>query len=205
MPNAGFIGFTGTPVALEDRETIAVFGEYVSIYDIQQSQQDEATVPIYYESRLAELQLAKEVSKLDAEVDEIMEQAQGSTDSEIAQQKRKWTALEKLVTSDARMERVALDIVKHWQDRLNTVKGKAMIVCISREACAKMYDKLIAVKPEWAGSKDRSGRLNAADGKVRVMMTGSASDNERLQVHLYSKYDRKQLEKRFKNENSSLE
>lgn len=134
-----------------------------------------------------------------------MEQAQDSTDSEIAQQKRKWTALEKLVTSDARIERVAQDIVKHWQDRLNTVKGKAMLVCISREACVKMYDKLVALKPEWAGSKDSRGRLNAAEGKVRVMMTGSASDNARLQAHLYSKYDRKQLEKRFKNENSSLE
>ena len=204
LPNAGFIGFTGTPVSLEDRETIAVFGEYVSIYDIQQSQQDRATVPIYYESRLAELQLGKEVSELDAEVDEIMEQLQDNTDREIERQKRKWIALEKLVTSDARMERVAQDIVKHWQDRLDTIKGKAMIVCISREACVKMYDKLIALNPEWAGSKDHSDRLNASDGKVRVMMTGSASDNERLQAHLYSKYDRKRVEKRFKNEDSNL-
>ena len=205
LPNAGFIGFTGTPVSLEDRETTAVFGEYVSIYDIQQSQQDQATVPIYYESRLAELQLAKEVGRLDAEVDEIMERAQDNTDREIEQQKRKWVALEKLVTSDARMERVAQDIIKHWQERLNIIQGKAMIVCISREACVKMYDKLVALRPEWAGSKDRSGRLNAADGKVRVMMTGSASDNERLQAHLYSKYDRRHLEKRFKDENSNLE
>jgi len=205
LPNAGFIGFTGTPVSLEDRDTTAVFGEYISIYDIQQSQQDQATVPIYYESRLAELQLAKEVSKLDAEVDEIMEQSQDNTDREVERQKRKWTALEKLVTSDARMERVAQDIVKHWQGRLNTIKGKAMIVCISREACVKIYDRLIALKPEWAGSKDRSGRLNANDGKVRVMMTGSASDNERLQAHLYSKYDSKNLERRFKNEDNELE
>ena len=205
LPNAGFIGFTGTPVSLEDRETTAVFGEYVSIYDIQQSQQDQATVPIYYESRLAELQLVKEVSRLDAEVDEIMERAQDNTDREIEQQKRKWVALEKLVTSDARMERVAQDIIKHWQERLNTIEGKAMIVCISREACVKLYDKLVALRPEWAGSKDRSGRFNAADGKVRVMMTGSASDNERLQAHLYSKHDRKHLEKRFKDENSNLE
>lgn len=204
LPNAGFIGFTGTPVSQEDRDTIAVFGDYVSIYDIEQAVKDGATVPIYYESRLAELQLTQQETDLDAEVDEIMEQSEDSTDSYVNEQKTKWAALEKLVTADSRVKQVASNLVNHWEDRLKTIDGKAMIVCISREACVQMFNEIIALRPDWAGSLDDNGRPSFNDGAVRVVMTGSASDKKLLRTHVYDKKGRKKLESRCKDVNDPL-
>ena len=135
LPNAGLIGFTGTPISEKDRDTVAIFGDYVSIYDIEQAVKDHATVPIYYESRLAQLQLVQEASDIDAEVDEIMEQSSNDSDTYIDEQKRKWAALEKLVTTESRVKQIAKNIIEHWEKRLNIMDGKAMIVCISRQAC----------------------------------------------------------------------
>lgn len=204
LPNAGFIGFTGTPISKEDRDTIAVFGDYVSIYDIEQAVKDGATVPIYYESRLAELQLLGSESEIDAEVDEVMEQSEDNSDSYINEQKTKWAALEKLVTADSRVKKVAKNLVNHWEDRLSSIEGKAMIVCISREACVQMYNELIALRPEWAGTVDENGRPSLEDGAVRVVMTGSASDKKHLRNHVFDKKGRKKLETRVKDENDPL-
>ena len=204
LPNAGFIGFTGTPVAQEDRDTKAVFGDYVSIYDIEQAVKDGATVPIYYESRLAELQLSSEESDIDAEVDEVMEQSEDSSDSYVNEQKTKWAALEKLVTAESRVKKVAENLVSHWEDRLNSIDGKAMIVCISREACVQMYNKIVEIRPDWAGTLDDNGRPSLDDGVVRIVMTGSASDKKELRNHVFDKRGRKKLEKRCKDSDDPL-
>ncbi len=203
LPNAGFIGFTGTPISKQDRDTREVFGDYVSIYDIEQSIKDQATVPIYYESRLVNLHLTEDANDLDTEVDEIME-SQSTSDSYINEQKRKWASLEKLVTTTSRMKQVAQDIVQHWDNRLHVIDGKALIVCISRRACVQLYNELIALKPEWAGSQDSHGKPNVDDGVVRIVMTGSASDRKPLRNHDYGKEGRKNLETRFKRSDDTL-
>jgi type I restriction enzyme R subunit len=204
IPNAGFIGFTGTPVSQEDRDTIAIFGEYVSVYDIEQAVKDGATVPIYYESRLANLQLVVEDDLIDSEVDNVMDVAEDSSDTYANEQKTKWAALEKLVTADSRIKQVSKNLVEHWEDRLKSMDGKAIIVCISRQACVQMYDAIIALRPDWAGTVDSNGRPNLDDGIVRVVMTGSASDKKELRTHVYDKKGRKDLEKRCKDGNDSL-
>ena len=204
LPNAGFIGFTGTPISKQDRDTVAVFGDYVSIYDIKQAVKDCATVPIYYESRLAQLQLVQEANEIDAEVDEIMEQSNNGSDTYINKQKRKWAALEKLVTTESRMKQIAENIIEHWEKRLNIMDGKAMIVCISRQACVQMYNEIIHLKPEWVGTTDKVGRPHLQNGVIRVVMTGSASDEKFLRTHVYDKKGRKSLENRFKDPSDSL-
>ena len=149
FPNAGFIGFTGTPVAMVDRDTRAVFGEYIHIYDIEQAVSDGATVPIYFESRLAKLELNyDDMPSLDDDFEELV--AEVDDDEEFAnKQKSKWAALEALVTAEPRIKQVATDLVKHFGKRLDTLEGKAMIVCMSREACVHMYNELIKIRPEW--------------------------------------------------------
>ena len=204
LPNAGFIGFTGTPISKTDRDTVAVFGDYVSIYDIEQAVKDKATVPIYYESRLAELQLSREENDLDMEVDEIMEQSEDNSDTYANQQKKKWAALEKLVTTKPRIKQVAKNLVEHWENRLQVIDGKAMIVCISREACVQMYNEIVALKPDWAGTEDDNGRPRLNDGVIRVVMTGNASDKKELRNHVYDKRGRKVLERRYKDAGDPL-
>ena len=205
LPNAGFIGFTGTPISKKDRDTVAIFGDYVSIYDIEQAVTDKATVPIYYESRLAKLQLVKEASEIDAEVDEIMERSSNDSDTYINEQKRKWAALEKLVTAESRMKQIAKNLIEHWEKRLEAMYGKAMIVCISRQACVQMYNEIVRLKPKWIGTIDKNGRPSLQDGIIRVVMTGSASDERSLRHHVYDKKGRKSLENRFKNPKDSLQ
>jgi type I restriction enzyme R subunit len=204
LPNAGFIGFTGTPVSQEDRDTIGVFGDYVSIYDIEQAEKDKATVPIYYDSRLADLTLEVEEAEIDDEVDEIIEQSQDFSDTYANQQKKKWAALEKLVTAESRVRKVAKNLVEHFEDRLETLDGKGIIVCISRQACVQMYDEIIKLRPDWSGSLDENGRPSINDGVVRVVITGSASDKRELRSHVYDKKGRKHLEKRCKDPNDPL-
>ena len=196
MPQASFIGFTGTPIAQGDRDTRAVFGDYVSIYDIQDAVEDGATVEIYYESRLAKLDINQAgIEALNEAVEEIVEQDESLAAQEKA--KSEWSTLEKLVGAQPRMDEVAQDLVAHFEARSAVVEGKAMIVCMGREICARMYQALVALRPDWHGDS-----IDA--GAIKVVMTGSASDPELLRPHVTNKREKKTLEKRFKAPEDSL-
>jgi type I restriction enzyme R subunit len=190
LPNASFIGFTGTPVELTDKNTRAVFGDYISVYDIQRAVQDGATVPIYYESRLAKLEL-KETEKpnIDPEFEDITE---GEEIDRKEKLKSKWAQLEALVGSDKRVRLVAEDLVQHFEDRLAIMDGKAMVVCMSRRICIDLYNAITALRPEWHHDDDDKGT-------VKVIMTGSASDPLEWQRHIRNKPRREELAKRFRS------
>ncbi len=196
LPNATFIGFTGTPIESSDVNTPAVFGDYVSIYDIEDAVQDGATVKIFYESRLAKLNLNEaEMALLDEEFDEVLEDEEDLSSRE--QQKSKWSTIEKLVGAEPRLKAVAADIIDHFETRTNAMAGKAMVVCMSRDICAQMYNALIALRPEWHDE-------DPTKGAVKVVMTGSASDKALLQPHIYNKKVKKALEKRLKDPDDPL-
>ena len=197
LANATFIGFTGTPIALEDKDTRAVFGDYVSIYDIQDAVDDGATVPIFYESRLAKLDVNQaEIDALNAQVDEVIEDEEDITARE--KTKSDWAALTKLVGAQPRLEQVAADLVQHFETRTATLEGKAMIVCMSRDICAELYNAIVALRPDWHGSP-LGAAADPEKGAIKVVMTGSAADKPLLQPHLYSQQVKKRLEKRFKD------
>ncbi len=197
LPEASFIGFTGTPIDAADKDTRAVFGDYVSIYDIQDAVEDGATVPIYYESRLAKLDIhAADIEALNDEVEEVIEDEEDVATREST--KSKWAALEKLVGSEPRMQQVGKDLVDHFESRTATMPGKGMIVCMSREICVDMYAAIVAIKPEWHDP-------NPAGGAIKIVMTGSAADKEKLQPHIYTKDTRKRFEKRFKDIDDPLQ
>lgn len=190
MPSASYIGFTGTPIETDDKITTAVFGDYISIYDIQRAVQDGSTVPIYYEARLAKLQLQpEEMPQIDPEFEELTENEE---EEEKVHIKRKWAAMEKIVGADRRIKIIAQDIVNHYQNRKDTMDGKAMIVCMSRRICVDLYNELIKLKPDWHSDEDEKGSL-------KIVMTGSASDDEKMQLHIRSKARREALANRFKN------
>jgi len=195
LPNASFMGFTGTPIASEDKDTRAVFGDYVSIYDIQDAVDDGATVPIYYESRLAKLDLNhEELETLSDQVDELVE------DEETGQQEKTkgdWSRLEKLVGSEPRIKQVAADLVQHFETRNAAMNGKAMIVAMSRDICVKLYNAIVEIRPDWHST-------DVEQGAIKVIMTGSASDKDQLQTHIYNKQTKKRLEARFKDLNDPL-
>ncbi len=191
LPGATFVAFTGTPVSLDDRDTRAVFGDYVHIYDIEQAVRDGATVPIYYESRLAKLELKEtDVAALDEEVDELTEDEEG--DAAKVAKLRRWAALEQLVGAPPRIQKVAADIVQHFESRLAALDGKAMVVAMSRDICVHLYNAIVALRPDWHSD-------DPAKGAIKVVMTGSASDKGLLKPHIYPKEVRKRLETRFKN------
>lgn len=191
LPNASFIGFTGTPIASEDKDTRAVFGEYVSIYDIQDAVDDGATVPIYYESRLARLDINREqIEELSDQVDEVVEDEEDVGARE--KTKGEWSRLEKLVGAGPRLKQVAEDLVSHFEARTAVVEGKAMIVAMSRDICAHLYNEIVALRPEWHDPDPEKG-------VIKIVMTGSASDKPLLQPHIYNKQTKKRLEKRFKD------
>jgi len=191
LPGATFVAFTGTPVSLDDRDTRAVFGDYVHIYDIEQAVKDGATVPIYYEGRLAKLELKEaDVTLLDSEVDELTEDEEGDA-AKVAKLRRR-AALEQLVGAPPRIQKVAADIVAHFENRLSAMDGKAMVGAMSREICVHLYNAIVALRPEWHSD-------DPAQGAIRVVMTGSASDKALLKPHIYPKEVRKRLETRFKN------
>tara|TARA_R110002074_G_scaffold349634_1_gene520343 strand:- start:129697 stop:132855 length:3159 start_codon:yes stop_codon:yes gene_type:complete len=197
LPRASFIGFTGTPISAEDKDTRAVFGDYVSIYDIQDAVDDGSTVPIYYESRLAKLDINQaELELLNDEVDEVIEDEEDLASREST--KSKWAALEKLVGSEPRIQQVAKDLVAHFEVRTSTMQGKAMIVCMSREICVDMYNAIVALRPDWHNTDTNKG-------VIKVVMTGSASDKEKLQPHIYNKETKKLFEKRFKKTDDPLQ
>jgi type I restriction enzyme R subunit len=202
LPEASFIGFTGTPISAEDRDTQAVFGGYVSVYDIQDAVEDGATVPIYYESRLARLDINRaQIDELNQEVEEVIEDEEDVATRE--QTKSKWAELAKLVGADPRLEQVAADLVAHYETRVSAIEGKAMIVCMSRDICVALFDKIVALRPAWAGTKlAKEGKnigYNPDDGAIRIVMTGTASDRAALQDHAFTKAQKKTLERRFKD------
>jgi len=197
LKNAAFIGFTGTPISSEDKDTRAVFGDYVSIYDIQDAVEDGATVPIYYESRLAKLDINKaEIEELSDQVDEVVEDEEDVGSRE--KTKGEWSRLEKLVGATPRLKQIAADLVTHFEDRTEATAGKGMIVTMSREICVHLYNEIIALRPDWHDDDPKKG-------KIKIVMTGSASDKPLLQPHIYNKQVKKSLEKRFKDVNDPLQ
>jgi type I restriction enzyme R subunit len=185
LPNASFIGFTGTPIEKTDANTRAVFGDYISIYDIQRAVADHATVPIYYESRISKLSLnAEALPKLDEEFEEITEGEEFTRKEKL---KTKWAALEALVGDPKRIALVAADLVAHFEKRVEAMDGKAMIVCMSRRICVDLFDALIKLRPDWA------------EETLKVVMTGSAEDGPDWQKHIGNKTQRRQLANRFKD------
>lgn len=195
LPNASFIGFTGTPIEADDVNTPAVFGNYIDVYDISRAVEDGATVPIYYESRLARIELDEEEKpKIDAEVNELTEE-----DSEADQErfKKKWSTVEALVGSDKRLALVAKDMVAHFEDRVAALDGKAMVVCMSRRICVKLYDEIVKLRPHWHSADDNAGA-------VKIVMTGAASDPQEWQQHIGNKARRDLLAKRARDPQDPL-
>jgi type I restriction enzyme R subunit len=195
LPNATFIGFTGTPIEMADRDTQAVFGNHIDVYDIQQAVEDGATVRIYYESRLAKIELSPAEQKiLDERVEEVTE------DDELTERQRrfaKWTSVESVVGSESRIQQVAADLVRHFEQRLSAADGKGMIVCMSRRICVAMYHEIVKLRPEWHNPEDDKGA-------VKVIMTGSASDPSDWQEHIRTKARRKFIGDRLKDPQDPL-
>ena len=190
LPNATFVGFTGTPVSSSDHDTRAVFGEYIHVYDMQQAKEDGATVAIYYESRLAKLRLKDEdLPAIDDEVDEL---AEDEEESQQAKLKSRWAALEKIVGAEPRVASVAADLVAHFEERSTAQSGKAMVVAMSRDICVHLYNEIIKLRPDWHDSDPEKGA-------IKIVMTGSASDKALLRPHIYDGKVKKRLEKRFKD------
>ncbi len=200
LPHATFVAFTGTPVSGEDRDTRAVFGDYISVYDMQQAKEDGATVAIYYESRLTKLGLkADELATIDDEVDEL---AEDEEESQQAKLKSRWAALEKVVGAEPRIASVAADLVAHFEERANgqtgqAQTGKAMVVGMSRDICVHLYNEITKLRPDWHSADPELGA-------IKIVMTGSASDKALLRPHIYSAQVKKRLEQRFKKPDDPL-
>jgi type I restriction enzyme R subunit len=195
LPNASFIGFTGTPIEKTDRNTPAVFGNYIDIYDIEKAVHDGATVRIFYESRLAKLELKpEERPKIDPEFEEVTE---GEEVEKKEKLKSKWARLEALVGSEKRIRNIAKDIVNHFEERIKVLDGKAMIVCMSRRICVELHDEIIKLKAEWYNKDDDKGF-------IKVVMTGSASDPAGWQEHIRNKQRRRDIGDRMRDPNDSL-
>ncbi len=195
LPNASFIGFTGTPIEMADRDTQAVFGNHIDVYDIQQAVEDGATVRIYYESRLTKIELSPADQKiLDERVEEVTE------DDELTERQRrfaKWTSVESVVGSEPRIKQVAADLVTHFEQRLSAAEGKGMIVCMSRRICVEMHKEIVSLRPDWHNSDDDKGA-------IKVIMTGSASDPLDWQEHIRTKARRKSIGDRLKDPKDPL-
>ncbi len=190
LPNASFIGFTGTPVELQDASTRAVFGDYISVYDIQRAVQDQATVPIYYESRLAKIALNDAARpRIDPDFEEATEGEEVERKEKL---KSKWAQLEAIVGAAGRLKLIAEDIVDHFEKRLEALDGKAMIVCMSRRICVDLYRELVRLRPAWQSPEDDVGA-------IKVVMTGSASDPADWQPHIRTKPRREGLANRFRD------
>ena len=195
LPNASFIGFTGTPIEKEDVNTPAVFGEYIDVYDINRGVEDGATVPIYYESRVARIELDEdEKPQLD---DEVAELTEDEAEGEQERLKRKWANVAAVVGAEKRLAMVAKDLVEHFENRVVGMDGKAMIVCMSRWICVALYDEIITLRPEWHSDNDESG-------VIKIVMTGAASDPIEWQQHIGGKARRELLAKRIKDPDDPL-
>ncbi|TWH03937.1 type I restriction enzyme R subunit [Pseudoxanthomonas taiwanensis J19] len=195
LPNASFIGFTGTPIEADDVNTPAVFGHYIDIYDISRAVEDGATVPIYYESRLARIELDEdEKPRIDAEVEEILE---GEEETARERAKQKWATIEALVGAEKRLRQVAADIVQHFESRVAALDGKAMVVCMSRRICVALYDEIVKLRPDWHSPDDNAG-------VVKIVMTGAASDPPEWQAHIGNKARRDLLARRARDPDDPL-
>lgn len=195
LPNASFIGFTGTPIEATDVNTPAVFGNYIDIYDISRAVEDGATVAIYYESRLARIELDEdEKPRIDAEIEALLED---QDEPSAERTKQKWSTVEALVGSDKRLALVAADLVQHFEDRVAALNGKAMMVCMSRRICVALYDEIIKLRPDWHSSDDNAG-------SIKIVMTGAASDPVEWQQHIGNKARRDLLAKRARDPQDPL-
>jgi len=196
LPNAAFIGFTGTPIQADDRDTRAIFGEYIDVYDLTQAVEDEATVKVYYEGRLVRVELPEEVRVgLDEQFEEAAEAAEGIDRSRL---KSRWARVEAIVGADRRVAQVAADIVAHWETRQAVMVGKGLIVCMSRRICVDLYDQIVRLRPDWHSDDD-------ATGKIKVVITGSASDGPEYNRHIRNKDRLRDLKSRAKNPDDPLE
>lgn len=195
LPNASFIGFTGTPIELSDKNTRAVFGEYIDVYDIARAVEDKATVPIYYEARLAKMDLLKEATpKIDAEFEELTE---GEEVEKKEKLKSKWARLEAMVGSEKRVALIAKDLIEHFEARLGAMDGKGMFVAMSRRIAVELYDEVIKLRPQWHSD-------DISKGFIKVVMTGAASDPAHYQKHLHTKDERDLLADRMKDPKDEL-
>lgn len=196
LPGATYLGFTGTPIESNDRSTRVVFGDYIDIYDLTRAVDDGATVKIYYESRLAKVELsAEDYAALDELADKITEKVE---ESEATKAKSRWSRLEAIVGAEERLDLVARDIVDHWEKRREALLGKGMIVAMSRRIAVRLYEKIVALRPDWHSD-------DPAEGKIKVVMTGSTDDPANFQPHIYSKDVRKDLKARAKDADDPLE
>lgn len=198
LPSATFVAFTGTPVAEADRDTRAVFGDEIDVYDMSQANADGATVPIYYESRLIQLELPDDAKK---ELNDLAEDLIEDEEENIqASLKKRWAELEQIVGAQPRLEKIAQDIVDHFENRCKSPElsdGKAMIVGMSRNICADLYEQIVKIRPEWHNTDHRKG-------VIKVVFHSSASDNEKLRPHAYTEPQKRELENRFKDANDEL-
>jgi type I restriction enzyme R subunit len=196
LPNATFLGFTGTPIESDRVSTRAVFGEYIDVYDLTRAVEDGATVRIFYESRLAKVSLPEEAK---AEIDEeVAELTEGQEQSDTERAKSRWARVEAIVGADARLDLIASDIVDHWEARRANLMGKAMVVCMSRRICVELYERIVALRPDWHSD-------DPAAGRIKVVMTGSAADPAAFQPHLYAKETQRALKARAKDPDDPLE
>ena len=194
LPNASYIGFTGTPIEKEDKSTPAVFGDYIDIYDIKQAVDDGATVPISYESRLIKIKLDEQKAK---ELDDEINSIEGATEEQIEKAKKKTATIDSVVGDPDRLKDVAKDIVAHFEARQDVFEGKAMIVGMTRNICVRLYNEIIALKPEWHN-------VNLDKGTIKVIMTSATDDPEIFQPHHTTKNQRKDLATRMKDLNDEL-
>jgi len=196
LPGATYLGFTGTPIESNDKSTRSVFGDYVDVYDLTRAVEDGATVRIFYESRLAKIDLSEtDLAALDDLADKITETVEEDTATAA---KSRWSRLEAIVGAESRLDLVARDIVEHWEKRRESLFGKGMIVTMSRRIAVRLYEKIVALRPDWHSD-------DPAEGKIKVVMTGSASDPADFQPHIHSKDVRKDLKLRAKNADDPLE
>lgn len=196
LPNAAFIGFTGTPIEEADRNTRDIFGEYIDVYDLTQAIEDGATVRVYYEPRLAKVQLPEDARKLlDSGFEEVTELTEAETKERL---KTRWARIEAIVGADQRVEQIAADIVAHWEARRAALEGKAMIVCMSRRICADLYDAIVKLRPAWHSDDDTKGT-------IKVVITGDAADGPELNKHVRNKRALLDLKARAKDPDDALE
>jgi type I restriction enzyme R subunit len=196
LPKASFMGFTGTPIEAEDRDTRAIFGEYIDVYDLTQAVEDHATVKVYYEARLARVELPEDAREgLDAEFDEATETVEGLDRDRL---KSRWARVEAIVGADKRVAQVAADIVEHWEARQAAMVGKGLIVGMSRRICIALYDEIVRLRPDWHSPEE-------AAGKIKVVITGSASDGPEYNAHIRNKDRLRDLKERAKDPNDTLE
>jgi type I restriction enzyme R subunit len=195
LPNASFIGFTGTPIEKTDANTRAVFGEYIDIYDISRAVKDHATVPIYYEARLAKIQLLEsEKPKIDVEFEELTE---GEEEQKVQKLRSKWARLEAMIGSEKRIKLIAQDIVNHFEARLGAIDGKGIIVTMSRRIAVELYEEIVKLRPQWENTDDKKGFL-------KVVITGSAADPQNFQKHIRTKPEREKMADRMRDPKDEL-